>query len=407
MDLRALIFMPALAGSVIFGFLFLMYLCHYYLTVLESTGAGAKEVTWISEPITDNFWKFCYLGWLIGLWLGPALFIGKAVTAGTATTWLTLAIPMLVLWVCYPISQLSSLSASTMWLPLVPDVFARLMQKPAVVLGFFALSAGVMAVLGVAFKWAFLTKGEWELLFAGAPILVFAVLLYARLLGRLAFVLRFTKGLFTTRKKKKAQAAVEPQAKSEEPKPAQPDELPALSTPDGELVGYNILLADEPPKQKKRVKAEAVEPGTEETAASPQTNDKSGELYPPASVPVPKPPAEARPPRKAAPKNALERSRVWTEEDDEKPTAYGVHEAEVQPAKVVPEEVVKPTEEEVKLLSRTDAPKKPKRVWGPELLAFLGQPGTVGAIVIASGLCFMTGVLIRVARAFNPVGGGE
>ena len=85
---------------------------------------------------------------------------------------------------------------------------------------------------------------------------------------------------------------------------------------------------------------------------------------------------------------------------------YGVHEAEVQPAEVVPEEVVKPTEEEVRLLSRTDAPKKPKRVWGPELLAFLGQPGTVGAIVIASGLCFMTGVLIRVARAFNPVAGG-
>jgi hypothetical protein len=61
MDLRALIFMPALAGSVIFGFLFLMYLCHYYLTVLESTGAGAKEVTWISEPITDNFWKLEYV----------------------------------------------------------------------------------------------------------------------------------------------------------------------------------------------------------------------------------------------------------------------------------------------------------------------------------------------------------
>jgi hypothetical protein len=407
MDLRALIFMPALAGAVIFGFLFLGYLCHYYMEVLQSTASGAKEVYWEPSQFVDNFWKFCYLGWLVGLWLGPAIFIGKAVTAGANSTLLTLAIPILVLWVCYPISQLSSLSASTIWLPLVPDVFARLLQKPVVVLGFFALSAGVMAVLGVAFKWAFLTKGEWELLFAGAPILVFAVLLYARLLGRLAFVLRFTKGLFSTKKKKKAKPEDKPQEKPEEPKPTQPDELPAVSTPDGELVGYNILLADEPPKPKKRLKAEVVEASSEEGEASAQNEKSNGELDTPASVPVPKPPKEARPPRKPAPQNSLERARVWTEEDDEDPMPYGVHEAEVQPAEVVPEEVVKPTEEEVRLLSRTDAPKKPKRVWGPELLAFLGQSGTVGAIVIASGLCFMTGVLIRVARAFNPVAGGE
>ena len=50
MDLRAVIFVPALVGSVIAGFVFLLFAAHYYLTVLEGTGAGAKEVTWISEP---------------------------------------------------------------------------------------------------------------------------------------------------------------------------------------------------------------------------------------------------------------------------------------------------------------------------------------------------------------------
>src|SRR5262245_7700514 len=130
MDLRAVIFMPALAGSVIFGFVFLLFASHYYLTVLESTGAGAKEVTWISEPILDNFWKLWYMLWLFGLWFGPAYLIGRAMTAGSDSVWIKLAVPIAVVWLCYPVSQLSSLSASTIWLPLVPDVFARLAQKP-------------------------------------------------------------------------------------------------------------------------------------------------------------------------------------------------------------------------------------------------------------------------------------
>ncbi len=168
MDLRALIFMPALVGAVVFGFVFLVFICHYYLTVLESTAAGAKEVTWEPSQFIDNFWKLWYLGWLIGLWLGPAFFIGRAATGSSASPWLTLAIPLVFLWLCYPISQLSSLSASSMWMPLVPDVFARLAQKPAVMLGFFGLSAIALAVFAIGFRWAFAIEGQWEFLFVGA-----------------------------------------------------------------------------------------------------------------------------------------------------------------------------------------------------------------------------------------------
>ena len=67
MDLRPVIFMPAFAGAAIFGFAFLLYASHYYLTVLEGTGTGSKEVTWVSEPILDNFWKLWYMLWLLGL----------------------------------------------------------------------------------------------------------------------------------------------------------------------------------------------------------------------------------------------------------------------------------------------------------------------------------------------------
>ena len=152
MDLRAVIFVPALAGSVIFGFLFALFAAHYYLTAMQSTGSGSRDVVWVSEPILDHFWKVFYLAWLIGLWLGPAYLIGQAYTAGSDSAWLRLAVPLAVFWLCYPVSQLSSLGGSTIWLPLHPDVFGRLAQKPGVVLGFFALSAAVLAVFGVAFK---------------------------------------------------------------------------------------------------------------------------------------------------------------------------------------------------------------------------------------------------------------
>ena len=88
MDLRAVIFVPALAGSVIFGFLFALFAAHYYLTVLQSTGSGSKEVVWVSEPILDNFWKVFYLAWLIGLWFGPAWLLSRKLAADTDAVWL-------------------------------------------------------------------------------------------------------------------------------------------------------------------------------------------------------------------------------------------------------------------------------------------------------------------------------
>src|SRR5947209_7118139 len=140
MDLRALIFIPALVGAAICAFLFFTFAAHYYLTVLESTAAGAREVVWVSEPITDNFVKPFYLGWLLVLWLGPAYVIGRALAARTHVEWVGFAVPVLVAWLLYPVSQLSSLSASSVWMPLTPQIFARLVQRPAAMAMFFVLT---------------------------------------------------------------------------------------------------------------------------------------------------------------------------------------------------------------------------------------------------------------------------
>ncbi|MBM3981221.1 MAG: hypothetical protein FJ304_13210 [Planctomycetes bacterium] len=384
MDLRALIFIPALVLAALCAFAFVLFAAHYYLTVLEGTAAGAKEIAWADEPITDNFWKPFYLAGLLCLWLGPAYVIGRALATNTQLAWVGFAVPVLVTWLLYPVSQLSSLSASSVWTPLSAQVFARLAQRPGTALSFFALTLPVFALGGLAFRWAFLTADEWPLLFAGAPLLALALLLYARLLGRLAFALLFTRDLFKRKKKKKPKAEAKPAPRDPEPAP-RPADLPPITTPlDGELVGYNVLMTDDPPAAKKRVRAEVAD----------------DDVPPPAPPPAP-------PRRTAKSDHPLDRARAWTDEDEDA-TPYEMKPSEApKPEEPRPSELLKPSAEEMALLDRSDAPKQPKRVWGGELFAFLGQPSTISALVILSTITALAGAAVRVARQFNPATGGE
>lgn len=380
MNLEAVIFVPALVGSVVFGFLFALYLAHHYLTVLQSTGAGARHVAWLSEPILDHFWKVFYLAWLIGLWLGPAWLLGRKFAGGAGPLWLKFAVPLAVFWLLYPVSQLSSLSGPTIWLPLVPGVVDRLARKPAVVLGFLVLSGGVLALFGLGFYWVYLADGI-ERLVIGCPVLVLSVYLYARLLGRLAFVLAFTKSVFDAKPKKKKRKAADDEVRTAAAAAVSHDEegdggfvqakdLPPIQTPDeGPLTGYDVRFEDAPPapKPRKRVVAEVVDPDPE---------------------------SELRPKR---------RPRFADDEDE----PYEMHLPEVAPEERIPDEVVRPKESELRLVSKDDSGRPPTAAWTGELLAFLAQPETLAAIGMLSMFCFAAGGMVRIARAFNPAGGGE
>ena len=381
MDFRALIFVPALVGAAICAAVFFTFAAHYYLTVLESTAAGAREVVWGVESVTDAFGKPFYLAWLLCLWLGPAYIIGRALAGGSGAAWLSLGVPIVVAWLLYPVSQLSSLSASSVWMPLHPQVFARLVQRPAVTLGFFVLTLPVFALAGLSFKWAFLTSGEWQLLLIGMPLLAVSMLLYARLLGRLAFALTFTKDILKRKKKKKPKKAAggtEGRAEVADPEPAvavQPADLPPISTPDGELAGYNVLISDDPPVSKRRVLAEAVE--DEDTSPAPC---KANSSFPP------------------------DHERRWTDEDEDI-TPYGVNASEVKDEERTPEVVFKPSAEEMELLDRRRVPKRPKRVWNADLFVFFTQPATISAVMILCLIGMAAGAMVRMARQFDPTAG--
>jgi len=358
----ALIFVPALVACVLFGFLFASFFANHYLNVMQCTGSGSRNVSWPSEPFVDNLWKFFYLAWIIGLWLGPAWFLGAAFSKSDVP-WMRYAVPLAVFWLAYPFSQLSSLSGPSIWLPVHYDVFGRLARKPHVALGFLVWSGLALAAFGLAFHWTFFAEGL-AFLIVGAPLFVISALVYSRLLGRLAFSLMFTRSVLSRRKRKKrpAEAAPAPEPPPEEPEFRQPSELPPIATPDeGDLTGYDIQFEDAP---KKRIRAQTVE------------------------KPEPEP---------ASPRPKFE--------DDDGTAEYGVHAPEVQPEDRAPVDVVKPSAFEMKLLSREDAPKPPKQVWTPQLLAFLIQPDTLAVIGLLTFLCGLFGGAVRVAREFNPTRG--
>jgi hypothetical protein len=382
MDLRAIIFVPALAGCVIFGFVFALFAAHHYLTVVQSTGAGAKEVAWPAEPILDQFWKVFYLAWLIGLWLGPAWLLAAATTTANDPRWVRFAIPLAVFWIFYPVSQLSSLGGPTIWLPLHPGVIERLVRKAAVLPGFFLLSGVVLTVFGLAFYLTFFAAGIVSLV-AGSILLVVSGLLYGQLVGRLAFAIVFTKStLGKLGKRKKNRRRQEEQdrpresASTEDGEPdgefIQPASLPPIETPDeGPLTGYDVVVETATPPARRRVVAEVV-------------RDEPGDAIPFLDVPAP----------------AIDPDRSEPEEDEDRP--YDVDEPEVPPGERAPPEVVQPSEMEMKLLARDDVVRPPKQVWSPDLAAFLVQPGTISVVLMLSAMCFAVGGMVRIAREFDP-----
>jgi hypothetical protein len=357
---EAIIFVPALAGCAVLGFVFALFAANHYLAVLQTTAAGARRVTWGDEPILDGFWKVFYLAWLAGLWAGPAVLASRIAGASGLAAY---AVPLLVVWACYPVSQLSSLSGPTIWLPLHPGVFDRLLQKPGVTLGFFALSLGPVAGLGLGFYAVARAEGTAWLVF-GCVVAVLSLYLYGRLLGRLAFVLMFTRSRLARKKKKRDRDDRPPVQTPPPADPAeeeqwfrQPSELPPIETPDeGPLAGYDVRFADDPPKPP-RVRAELAGPRRRKREPDPDDDDIPYEVNAPVGEVV-----EER----------------------------------------VPESVVTPRADELRLIDRADAPKRPKVAWSAEVLAFLAQPETLVSAGMLTVLALVFGALVRVAREFNP-----
>jgi hypothetical protein len=281
--MTAFVFVPLLAAAWMLGFFVAAHASHYFLTIVESSatatarnlpweGRKFKEwirdgVNWPDDLFTDYFAKTFFLGYLITLWAGPAVLIGRL--AYGSSPWATV-IAGVAFWLFFPIGLLSALTSESRWTPLSSAVFVAFARRPGKTLAFYLLSAPVLAVLFLTFDLLLLHTSKvtmgWAI--ALSPLAVLLFFIYARLLGRLGLVLTFAQpeevdAKPVRRRKKRRAPAYDEKTRWVGPKEAipddppvraQPDEMPGLETPfDGPVTGYGVDYAGKlpPPEEPK------------------------------------------------------------------------------------------------------------------------------------------------------------
>ncbi|MCS6853037.1 MAG: hypothetical protein NZ700_17915 [Gemmataceae bacterium] len=185
-----LLFVGLVLAEALVALIVAPYAAHSFLVVVEETAAGNDAVVWPDEPFVDWVWKVFYAAWLAGIWLGPVYLVLRRIEPaplGETPLWKWL-VAAAVLWLLFPISLLSSLSAASTWAVLHGPLLGRMVQRWPAVLTFYGLSAAVVASGGLGVATAL--SAEWYALLPAAVGAAAAFLIYARLLGRLGWVLR-------------------------------------------------------------------------------------------------------------------------------------------------------------------------------------------------------------------------
>ncbi len=359
---NAILFFMSLIATVILGSYTLAYAAHCVLTVIDGTAAGADDVDWPDEPILDWLWKFVYLLWLVMLWLVPVLFISR---------WLLHTLPpaaalprilasfALLFWLLFPISMLSSLSATSRWVIFSASLLPRLAQRPGAVVMFYLVTGPLLAAGAVAAGLLVWFGPGLVVPVAGFGVAV-VLLIYARLFGRLAQLIRFTRDPESRPRpaaRGRPRVAPQVQAAAYDPLAAgarvvQPSDLPPVNAPDPDArVGYNVRLDPDP-------------------------------------------------------QHAPEASRRWRPVDpDDEPTAYDLADgppAQAPPRGPLPERIVNPSEYELALARGGRQPRPVSQPWTSGVWSFPFYAAVRGPLVWLTFGFSATGIFVRLMASFYP-----
>ena len=166
-----------------------VYIARCVLVVVEGTAGGADRVKWPDEPMIDWALQSLTLIGLAILLLVPAGILAALLGA----VWLpdqpglrTLVLGGLTLWLLFPVGALSALSAGSRWAFYRPVIVTRMVRLFPATVQFYLVSLGV-AVLALCPWYVAVRSQGLVLLLVACPIGAAMVLMYARLLGQLAW----------------------------------------------------------------------------------------------------------------------------------------------------------------------------------------------------------------------------
>jgi hypothetical protein len=254
----SLIFFALLIAEIMLGLFVITYACHNFLTVMQDTAAGNDDVNWPDEPLQDWLPRGAYLVGLIAVILAPVGFLRVVLKSRGVTDDLTLpllATGAVLFWLAFPVCLLSSLSGSSRLFILRAKVLVQLLRIPRAMLNFYVVSAVLfVALLGLAYLT--LLNASFLLVPVTAMAATVVLMTYARLLGRIAWLLNEVQPV---RRKPREKMAPMPAVRSEvldpwaapekkrKRKKRKAEKSPPVNVP---VEGY--ALADEPPASPPR-----------------------------------------------------------------------------------------------------------------------------------------------------------
>jgi hypothetical protein len=260
---NVIIFVSMFALGAMSGALLLMYTAYCFFVVVDDTIAGLDEVVWPGEAVGDWLIRGAVLAWLVLVWLAPlGMFLKSAAPdLFQEDPEVVVLAAGVMLWLFFPIGVLSSLGGGSRWAFFRPKILPGLVRVAPTALGFYATTALLITATLVLWYEA-LTRSGLLILVASA-VGAASLLIYARLLGRVAWCLNrlrpFKRRRSPTRKKETA-PPVGP-LEVEDPWP-------------------------EPPRKKKKKRKASPEPSREAPEVYGLATDEAAASPPPVLVPL-------------------------------------------------------------------------------------------------------------------------
>jgi hypothetical protein len=158
-----------------------------FLAVVQESAAGNRDVRWPDDGVIERLLQLGYLFWLVicSAWpVGLVAFFAPDLLERWSVLIPLCAVPI----VLFPLFLLSSLSAQRLVVLVHHKVVTQMLRRLPAVVGVWIVSAVLAAAcLGLAFLC--IVQLQYLLIPVTAPLWSAAILVYARLLGRLAWLI--------------------------------------------------------------------------------------------------------------------------------------------------------------------------------------------------------------------------
>jgi|GEM_PF-2219596 len=184
-----IIFFAMLVAEILVSLFVFSFAAQVFLVILVGTAAGDDEVRWPGDPLYDWFLRVWHFLWILAVWFVPAFFIMKLANVPAPVF---VAGTVALLWLVFPISVLSSLSALSNFVVFRPVILRAMLKHFGTLVGFYTIT-GILLALCTALWYAGILADYAIALplaaFAGAM----GFLIYARLLGRIGLLVSWYK----------------------------------------------------------------------------------------------------------------------------------------------------------------------------------------------------------------------